>query len=125
MHAFTYMASSETDVTMYCVGELAHVPITQLWPLRHATPHRPQFVVEPRLASQPFAGFMSQSAKPGMQSKVHASSIPQRAIVAFAGAVQGSLRVPRPSALQIVRVASPVGHVAEPGMHTSRWHVLP
>lgn len=47
----------------------AHAPIEQTWPPTHGVPHAPQlFTSAAVLVSHPFAGFPSQSAKPGSQA---------------------------------------------------------
>lgn len=152
-------------------------PAEHRCPAAHDTPHRAQFAAEARSASQPLAGFMSQSAnpalqrysqlpalhpavmlgragqalpqrpqwvtelerptshpsaavalqspKPALQVKMQRLSDPQRAIDALAGAVQGSLRVPNPSAVQTERAAVPVGQVAVPGTQAQLEHIVP
>lgn len=92
----------------------------------HARPQAPQLRPSVTvLTSQPSAAPPSQSAKPGAHEKVHASPAPQRAITAFMGATQGSLRTLRPSALQIERATKPAGQVLAPGTHIQFEHLAP
>lgn len=91
-----------------------------------ALPQRPQFATDVVSAvSHPSAAVMLQSPNPALQVNVQALPSPQRAMPAFAGATQGSLRVARPSALQTVREVVPLGHVAIPGVQTQLEHIVP
>jgi hypothetical protein len=92
----------------------------------HALPQRPQFrtSVKPFI-SHPSAAIMLQSPNPGVHVKVHALSVPQRAIVEFTGAGHASGRVASPSGLHTVRAVIPTAHVAVPGVHTQPAHIVP
>jgi len=75
------------------VQAIPHVPaaqvVVELARSAHALPHRPQLPVVPRSVSQPFMGFMSQSAKPVAQV------IPQRPVAHTAVALAPDGHCPR------------------------------
>lgn len=89
-------------------------------------PHRPQLALEVESGtSQPLAATPSQSPKPALHVNVHTLAEPHRAIEAFVGAVQGSVRVVSPSSLHTDRDDPPAGQVVVPGVHVQLMQVVP